>query len=160
PFFQSLQGMMRVKILQERSLTEEGYRELKKIRRASESFHQHVIEYLTYRWELNHLADQNFPGINDKALIGTQMKARDILKRMNRIQDHYTLLELLKLRLIELGKVSSDEDKKRLNDLVLTEMILVADKSKNSFVEQKLHLMFQSFFFTHIGDYQSALKIF
>ncbi|MBS1565955.1 MAG: hypothetical protein JST39_16315, partial [Bacteroidetes bacterium] len=46
-----------------------------------------------------------------------------------------------------------------LNDLMLSEMVLVAGRSK-SFTSQKLHLLFQSFFFTVISDYHSALKSF
>lgn len=159
-FFQLLQEIMRVKILQERSLGEEGYALLKKIRRSASISQRYLIEYFTCREELNYLSDSNFTGLNDKSLVETQMRAKDILKMLNHIHDHHSLFELLKYRLIYSGKISSDEEKKRLNDLMLSEMILVTGKSKNSFAAQKLHLLFQSFFFTDIGDYQSALRTF
>lgn len=158
--FHLFQEIMRVKILQERSLHEESYQLLKKIRKSANISQQHLIEYLTFREELDYLSDSNFQVMTDKTLIETQMKAKDILKVLNHIQDHHSLFELLKYRLIHSGKISSDEDRKRLNDLMLSEMILVAGKSKNSFAAQKLHLLFQSFFFTDVGDYQSALKTF
>ncbi len=159
-FFQLLHEIMRVKILQERSLPEDGYILLKKLRKSASVSQQHVIEYFTYREELNYLAESNFRAINDRLLIETQMKAKDILKSINHIHDHHSLFEILKYRLIHSGKISSDNEKKRLNDLMLSEMTLVAGKSKNSFAAQKLHLLFQSFFFTDIGDYQSALNTF
>jgi hypothetical protein len=62
--------------------------------------------------------------------------------------------------LIRSGKILANENRKELNDLMLSEMILVAGKSKNSFAANKLHLLFQSFFFTDIGDYKSASKTF
>lgn len=159
-FFQLLQGIMRTRVLQERSLDQEGYEQLKKVRRLATDSQQHLVEYMTYRDELNYFSDLNFRGLSDKTLIETQMKAKDILKSMNHIQDHHSLFETLKYRLVHSGKISSEEDKKRLNDLMLSEMILLSSKSKSSFAAQKLHLLFQSFFFIDIGDYQSALKTF
>lgn len=160
PLFQLLQGIMRVKVLQERSFPEEGYKELKKIRGQAHKQQQHFIEYITYRSELNFLSDANFSGIGDRQLVETQMKAKSLLRNLNHIQDHHSLLELLKYRLVHAGRISSEENKKKLNDLMLSEMGLVSGKSDNSFAAQKLHLLFQSFFFTDIGDYRSAHKTF
>jgi len=160
PLFGLLQDIMRVKVLQERSMREEGYEQLKKIRQAAQQQQQHFVEYLTYRDELNYFADSNFQGTNDRGLIEKQMKAKDILKNISHIQDHYSLFELMKYRIVHSGKIASDDDRKRLNDLMLSEMTLVAGKSKNSFAAQKLHLLFQSYFFTDVGDYQSAFKTF
>lgn len=158
--FQLLQQLMRARILKERSLTEEGFRELKKIQETAIRSEQHYIQYLTYRYELDYFGGENFKGLTDNELINLQMKARHTLKTINHIQEHHSLLELLKYRLVHTGKVLSDDDKKQLNDLMLSEMIIMAGKTNNSLAAQKLHLMFQSFFFTNIGDYQSALKTF
>jgi len=159
-FFQSIQGILRARILQERTLTDESYKELKKVKQVSNQYQLHFVEYLAYRNELNYFSDSSFMGISDEKLIKTQMKAKDVLKSLNHIQDHYSLFEILKYRLLYSGKVSSDDEKKRLNDLMLSEMVLVAGRGKNSFASQKLHLLFQSFFFTHISDHESALKTF
>src|SRR5882762_11011791 len=56
PLFQLLQGIMRVRILQERSFPEEGHRELKKVRDQAHKQQQHFIEYITYRNQLNFLS--------------------------------------------------------------------------------------------------------
>jgi len=159
-FFQLLHEIMRVKILQERSLHEASYTLLKKLRKSATLSQQYLIEYFTYREELNYLAEYNFRDINDRLLIETQMKAKDILRSINHIHDHHSLFEILKYRLIHSGKISSEEEKKKLNDLILSEMALLSGKSKNSFSSKKLHLLFQSFFFSDIGDYQSALNTF
>ena len=151
---------MRARVLQERSMPLEGYKELRKIRETASRYQQPMIEYLTYRYELNYLSESNFYELSDELLIKTQMAAKAVLKNINQIQDHYSLFELLKYRLIHTGKLSSDDEKRKLNDLMLSEMVLMTDKNKKSFSSQKLHLLFQSFFFTDIGDDQSALKIF
>jgi hypothetical protein len=159
-FFQSLQGLMRVRILQERSLAEEGYRQLKKLRRGAVDAQQHLIEYFTYRYELDYLSDLNFAGLSDRGLVNIQMEAKKSLRNLNHLQDHYSLFELLKYRIIRSGHIASEESKNELNDLILSEMALVANKANNNFTTQKLHLLFQSFFLMNIGDYPSALKSF
>jgi hypothetical protein len=160
PFFQQLHGIMQVQVLQERSLPGEAARQLGRIRDKAQRLQQQVIEYLTWRYELNFAADGNFGGIHDQQLVDMQMKARNVLKSINHIQDHHSLFELLKYRLVNAGRISSEENKKQLNDLMLSEMGLVAGRSGKSFAAHKLHLLFQSFFFTDIGDYHSALKTF
>lgn len=79
---------------------------------------------------------------------------------VHNIEGHYSLYELLRYRLARSGKIVSEENKKELNDLVLSEISLVAGKAGKSFESRKLHLLFQSFYFTDISDYRSALKSF
>jgi hypothetical protein len=159
-FFHLLQEVKRVKILQERSLTKEGYHLLIKVREEARESQQHLIQYLTYREELNYLSDSGFSILDDKALIGTQMQAKEILRLLDNIHDHHSLYEILRYRLVRTGKVASEVEERRMSDLVLTEMVLVGGKSRNSFTTQKLHLLFQSHFLTKVGDYSSALKTF
>jgi len=158
--FNLYRRLLRVKILQERSLPAAANRELKKLRDRSIARQHHLMQYLTFRLELNQLSDQRFPGISDDYLVETQMKAKEILRMVHNIEGHYSLYELLKYRLIHMGKVVSEADKKKLNDLLLSEISLVTGKVKNSFESRKLHLLFQSFYFTDIADHRSALQSF
>ena len=158
--FRLFHGMLRIQVLQERSLYKEGFKELKKLQQLAITSQNHLMEYFISRQELNYLAELNFKDLTEKDLIQKQMKARDILKSMLNTQEHYSLNEILKYRLNHSGKISSEENKKRLNDLVLSELGLVTGRNKNNYESQKLHLLFQSFFFTDIGEYKSALKTF
>ncbi|MET0464457.1 MAG: hypothetical protein ABW007_14930 [Chitinophagaceae bacterium] len=158
--FNLYRRLLRVKILQERSLPAAANKELKKLRDRSVALQHHLMQYLTFRLELNQLSDQRFPGITDDYLVETQMKAKEILRMVHNIEGHYSLYELLKYRLIHMGKVVSDADKRKLNDLLLSEISLVTGKVKNSFESRKLHLLFQSFYFTDIADHRSALQSF
>lgn len=158
-FFNLLHQLQEIRILKERSLEEEAFSQARKVGRMAAKYQLHWIEYYCYRDELRHYSDNNFTGITDQGLVTLQMKGKDILKSLSHIHDHYSLYELLHYRLIHTGKVASEEGRKKLNDLMLSEMVLVASKSK-SFISQKLHLLFQSFFFTVVGDYHSALKSF
>ncbi|RYG54427.1 MAG: hypothetical protein EOO01_01590 [Chitinophagaceae bacterium] len=158
--FNLYRRFLRVKILQERSLPVAANKELKKLRDRSIALQHHLMQYMTFRLELNQLSDQRFPGITDNYLVETQMKAKEILRMVHNIEGHYSLYELLKYRLIHLGKVVSDADKRKLNDLLLSEISLVTGKVKNSFESRKLHLLFQAFYFTDIADHRSALQSF
>ena len=158
-FFDLLYHIQEVKVLTERSLDEEAFKQIKKLRQRAGKLQQHWIEYYCCRYELNYYADNNFPALSDDSLIKLQMKGKEVLRNLGSIHDHYSLYELLKFRLIHSGKIVSEEGKKKLNDLMLSEMALVSGKAK-SFSSQKLHLLFQSFFFTDIGDYHSSAKSF
>jgi len=153
-------GLLRVRLLQTRSLQEEGYKELKKLQQLAIASQNYFAQYIIYRQELNYISDMNFTGMAEKDLVEIQMKARDILKDLRNTHEHYSLYELLKYRLVHSGKILSEESKKQMNDLILNEMGLVSGRVKKNFESQKLHLLFQSFFFIDIGDYRSALKTF
>ncbi len=158
-YFNLLHQLQEIRILKERSLDDEAIRQSRKVGRIAAKYQLRWIEYICFRDELQFYSDSNFTGVTDQELVNLQMKGKDILKSLSHIHDHYSLYELLHYRLIHTGKISSEEGRKKLNDLMLSEMVLVASKSK-SFISQKLHLLFQSFFFTVVGDYHSALKSF
>ncbi|ANH83082.1 hypothetical protein A8C56_20735 [Niabella ginsenosidivorans] len=158
-FIELLQRIQEAKILKERSLEEEALKVIKKVHRKAVQYQLPWVEYYCQRYILNQYADNNFSELSEAALVKLQMNGKHILKGFHHIHDHYSLYELLKYRLIHGGKVISEEGRKKLNDLMLSETVLIASKSK-SFTSQKLHLLFQSFFFTDIGDYTSALKSF
>lgn len=158
--FQLLYGLLRVNILKERNLPEEGYRELKKLQHIAHTTQEQLIQYLLSRYELDHFAKLNFQGLTETNLIEIQMKSRSVLRDIRNTHEHYSLHELLKHRLIHDGKTLSDDKMKQLSDLLLSEMSIVNARVKDNLESQKLHLLFQSFFFTNTGDYKSALKTF
>lgn len=159
-WFQQYYSLMRAKVLSERSLWQEGYKELKKAQKLSKELQDNIIHYLTCRLELNYWSESGFSTISEQELVDAQMKAKSTLRLLHQIQEHYSLFELLRHRVIYSGKSLSDSDKMKLNDLLISELSLTTRGSQHSFESQKLHLLFQSFFFINIGDYQSSLKSF
>lgn len=158
-FLDLLQKIQQAKILKERSLEQEAFKLIRTIHKAARHYHLIWIEYYCQRYELNYHSENNFNKVSEEQLINQQMSGKATLKSFNHIHDHYSLYELLKFRLTHSGKIISESEKKKLNDLMLSEIVLIAGKSK-SFTSQKLHLLFQSFFFTDIGEYSSALESF
>jgi hypothetical protein len=158
--FQQMQSFMRARILFERALVSEGFKELGKAQKLAGSTQNYLMEYMCCREELDMLANLNFPDMNESKLLELQTKGKSSLKSLSQVHDHHSLFEILKTRLTCLGMSVSEEAKRTFNDLLLSELSLVTSKVAFNFQATKLHLMFQSFFFTSIGDYRSALKTF
>lgn len=158
--FQLLYGLMRVSVLQERSLPGESYKELKKLQSIAAGSSNNYLQYIIFRQMLDYTSDNDFQGIVEQDLIELQMQSREILKDIRNIHEHHSLYEQLKYRLIHSGKILSEEKKTKLNDLILSEMGLLTGRTKANYESKKLHLLFQSYFFTDIGDYKSAVKTF
>ena len=158
--FQVTQGLLRINILKERNLPEQAFRELKKLQQTGIVHREQFLQYMMNRHELNYLTEINFQGVSEKQLIDIQMKTRDVLKEIRNTHEHNSLFEILKHRLVHSGKTIAAENRKQLNDLMLSELSIINAKSKHNLESRKLHLLFQSYFFTNIGDYKSALKTF
>jgi len=158
--YKLLYGLLQIKVLQERNLSEGAYSEIKRNILLASKYQELPLLHLLKRKELNYLSDINFKGIKEKDLIAKQVVAKDILRNIRNTQEHYTLYELLKHRLSHTSQTLSDETKTKLNDLVLSEIAIINTNIKGNVESKKLHLLFQSFFFIKTGDYRSALKTF
>ena len=160
PSYQQLYGWLGVQVLKERNLNTTGFRELNKLCAAAENSPNKTIQYLLQRERLDLLAQDNFRDMKEQDLIKAQMKTRELLKNIRNTHEHHSLYELLKLRLLRSGKILNEEGKKKLNDLLLSEMGILNGRVKDNMESRKLHLLFQSYFFTYVGEYRSALKAF
>lgn len=159
-YFSVMHGLLRIRVLKERNLGDEAYKEIIKLKRSSGVEREQVLHYAVNRQQLNHLAEMNFAGATEKEVVDIQMKSRDLLRDIRNTHEHNSLFEILKYRLARSGKTISEADKHHLNDLLLSELSIVNAKTKHTLDSRKLHLLFQSHFFTNIGDYKSAIKTF
>lgn len=153
-------SLMKARLCFERSLPEQALKELKKTQKIAEESQDHLVHYLAARMKLTQIADTGFPGLGEQDLVTLQMQSRQSLLNLRQIHEHYSLYELLSYRLTYSSSILSEKDKKKLNDLVLSELSLITRRGKQDFEPKKLHLLFQSFFFMHTGEYKSALKVF
>ena len=86
------------------------------------------------------------------------MKINEVLKYARTLNQHTQLYDILKHRLINKGYIRSDKQKEDLNDLVLSELHLIANNSYQGFEAQKLHLLFQATYYLNSGNYKSAIR--
>lgn len=152
--------LMKARLCFERSMPNRANKALAKALKLASQSQNHAITYQASRMELTALADVGFPMTTEQQLVDKQMKAKQTLQSLRQLHEHYSLYELLSHRLTKGTLAVHGKDDKKINDLILSELSLTTRGSQHEFEPQKLHLLFQSFFFIHTGEYRSALRIF
>ncbi|GHT31834.1 hypothetical protein AGMMS49574_14270 [Bacteroidia bacterium] len=147
-------------ILFERELFEDAIDELNKAKRLAKDFEYDLLLQLIRRTELQYLSALDFEGINERELVNKQMKIQEVMKYSRNINLHVQLYDILKHRLIYKGYARSDKQKEDLNDLVLSELHLIANSSYRGFEAEKLHLLFQATYYLNSGNYKSAIRFY
>lgn len=145
-------------ILFERELFDEAFTELDKAKKLATTYENDSLLLLIRRTELKYLSTLDFDNVSEKQLVYKQMKINEILKYAKSLNQHTQLYDILKHRLIHKGYIRSDKQKEDLNDLVLSELHLIANNSYRGFEAQKLHLLFQATYFLNSGNYKSAIR--
>jgi len=152
--------LMKARLCFERSMPNRAHKALKKAFRLASESQNHAVAYQASRMELTALSDVGFPMTSEQELVDKQMKAKHTLQSLRQLHEHYSLYELLSHRLTKGALAVNGKSDKKINDLILSELSLTTRGSQQEFEPQKLHLLFQSFFFIHTGEYRSALRIF
>lgn len=153
-------ALMKANIMFEKSLYEDGFKQLQKIKATAAEFELYIIELWASRLELYYLCNLNFHPITEPELIQKQMNIQELLKYARNIHQHTSLYELLRHRLLYKGSVRTVQQKEELNDLVVSELNIVSNPLAETFESYKTHLLFQAHYFITVSDYKSALKTF
>jgi hypothetical protein len=153
-------ALLKANIMFEKSLYEEGFKQLQKIQSTAEEFGQYIIQLWAARLELFYISSLNFFIIKESELIHKQMKIQSLLKYANNIHQHTSLYELLRHRLLYKGSVRTPHQKEELNDLLVSELNIISSPLAETFESYKTHLLFQAHYFITVSDYQSALTAF
>lgn len=145
-------------ILFERELKEEAFLELDRAKKLAHTFENDLALLLVRRTELKYLRTLNFEGLSEKQLVSKQMKISEMQKYSRNINQHLQLYDILKHRVMYRGHARSNKQKENLNDLVLSELNLVANTSYRGFEARKLHLLFQAAYYLNTSNYKSAIR--
>ena len=152
-------SILKANILFEKSLYEEGFKQLQKIQAEAEEYEHYIIHLWAARLELFYLCNLNFHTVTETELVQKQMKIQEILRYAKNFHQHTSLYELLRHRYLYKGGVRTQKQKEELNDLVVSELN-IASKPLETFESYKTHLLFQAHYFITVSDYKSALKTF
>jgi hypothetical protein len=153
-------SILTASVLFEKSMYEEGFGLLKKTQTEAGEFGEYSLQLWAARLELYYLCNLNFHSISEIELVQKQMKINELLRYSKNIQQHTALYELLRHRLLYKGQARSKQHKEELNDLLVSELNVVANPLADNFESDKLHLLFQAHYFITTNDYKSALKTF
>lgn len=152
--------ILKARILFEKSLYQECFDLLKKVRTSSATFENYPALLISSRLELDYLLSLNFPETDEKTLLHKHFKVNETLRITQKIHQQSVLYELLKHRMIYKGNARSEKQRTELNDLVVSEMSIVASSNLENFEINKLHQLFQANYLISVGDYKSALHSF
>jgi hypothetical protein len=159
-WFQQYQCLMRSRILMERSISHQAYKELKHAQNLALELQDNLIYYFTCFLDMRYWSDAGFIDKSEDEIVQMHVNAKSALRLVQKILDQSSLFDTLKYRGLHSGKSFSKKDDEKLNDLLISELSLITREFHDNFESNKLHLLFQSFFFINSGDYRASLKCF
>jgi tetratricopeptide (TPR) repeat protein len=159
-YYSLFDKILKARILFEKSLFDECFDLLQNVISRARKLENYYALLIASRLELEYLLSLNFPGIDEKTLLHKQFRINEAMRITQKINQQSALYELLKHRVLHKGNTRSEQQKNELNDLVVSEMSLVASSNVDNFEIQKLHQLFQANYLISVGDYKSALHSF
>ncbi len=159
-YYKLFHMLMNAKVLYEKSIYSECFQLISRIQCEAEKFENFSILLTAQRLELEYLLTLDFLDLSEQELLNKQLKIKETMKKIQKINEHSFLYELLRHRTLHKGNVRSIKQKQELNDLVISEMSIVSSTGVENFETQKNHLLFQANYLICVGDYKSALNSF
>ncbi|MGE5383846.1 MAG: hypothetical protein ACM3PX_10505 [Omnitrophica WOR_2 bacterium] len=157
-FYSLFNKILKARVLYEKSLFDECFEVLSAVKKQAKRYENYYAMLLAGRLELEYLLALNFPQLDEKELLQKQFELNESLKFLRKVNEQASLYEILKHRIAYKGYARSIKQKDALNDLVFSELSLVASFSPENFEIAKLHQLFQSSYLISVGDYKSALR--
>jgi hypothetical protein len=148
------------KILFNKGLNELGFSEIERGKKIALKHEKFFPFLLLARMELHHLTLIEFPDLDESSLLAKQEKINAVLYDELTVNKYSSLYELLLHRYIHKGVIRSEDEQRKLNDLVLEEFQVNANQRFHNFQTDRLHLHFQSTYFLITGDPKQSLEEF
>ncbi len=152
--------LLHARVLYEKSMYQECFHVLKKVKEKAVYYENHFALLVAQRLELNYLLTLDFEEVDEKKLLNKQYKMKNTLKSISQLNEQSSLYELLKHRMLNRGDSRSLAETQKLDDLVTSEISIVASAGVENFEIKKNHQLFQANYFVTVGDYKAAFNSF
>jgi len=152
--------LLHARVLYEKSMYQECFQVLKKVKEKAVYYENHFALLVAQRLELSYLLTLDFEDMDEQKLLNKQYKMNNTLKSIRQLNEQSSLYELLKYRMINRGASRSLEETQKLDDLVTSEISIVASAGVENFEIKKNHQLFQANYFITVGDYKAAFNSF
>jgi hypothetical protein len=159
-FYMLFNKILKARILYEKSLFDECFELLNIVMLQAEKYENFYALLLAERLELEYLLALNFPNLSEKEILKKQYRITESINYLRKINEQSSLYEILKHRVVNKGYARSQKQKNELNDLIFSELSIVASFGPENFEISKLHQLFQSNYLISVGDFKSALRSF
>lgn len=152
--------LLHARVMYEKSMYKECFQLLKKVKEKAIHYENHFALLVAQRLELNYLLTLDFEDVDEKHLLTKQYKMKTTLKNISQLNEQSALYELLKHRMLNRGASRSLDDTRQMDDLVASEISIVASAGVENFEIKKNHQLFQANYFVTVGDYKAAFNSF
>lgn len=125
--------LLHARVLYEKSMYQECFQVLKKVKEKAVYYENHFALLVAQRLELNYLLTLDFEDMDEQKLLNKQYKMNNTLKSIRQLNEQSSLYELLKYRMINRGASRSLEETQKLDDLVTSEISIVASAGVENF---------------------------
>lgn len=159
-YYMLFNELLHARVLYEKSMYPECLHVLKKVKEKAIYYENHFALLMAQRLELNYLLTLDFGELDEKKLLNKQYKMKNTLKSIGQLNEQSSLHELLKYRMMNKGVSRSLEETQLLDDLVTSEISIVASARVENFEIKKNHQLFQANYFIMVGDYKAAFNAF
>lgn len=152
--------LLHARVLYEKSMYKECFHVLRKVKEKAIYYENNFALLVAQRLELNYLLTLDFENVDEQKLLNKQYKMNNTLKNIRQLNEQSSLYELLKYRMINKGASRSLKETQDLDDLVTSEISIVASAGIENFEIKKNHQLFQANYFITVGDYKAAFNSF
>ncbi|MCD7935993.1 MAG: hypothetical protein LUG98_03965 [Tannerellaceae bacterium] len=149
----------KARMLYDRSLFYDCLELLAEVIETARKFELYEISMIAGKLELEYLLRLNFPSISQQELYHKHYRQVEAIKHIRKTTEQSSLYDLLKYRLIHMGNIRTDQQKKDMNDLMVSEFYLASSSGMDTNFEiTKNHQLFQASYLMATGDFKSALQ--
>jgi hypothetical protein len=152
--------LLSVRVLREKSMNMEALNMIVNVIKEAKKIENHFVLLIAQRMELEIYMTLHFNNTTEKALLNKHFQINQSINTIRKINEQTSLYELLKYRMLYKGNARSAKQKQDLNDLVFSEMSIVASSHSETFEIRKMHQLFQANYLIATGDYTSAIHSF
>lgn len=152
--------LLQSRVLYEKSLYDECFNLLYKIKEKARYFENDIVLLLAQRQELNYLLSIGFKDYNEKTILKMHNINRRTIMSIMKMSEHSSLYEILTYRIHNNGLLRSKDEVRKMDDLVTSEINIISNSKVDNFEVRKNHQLFQANYFIAIGDYRSAYNCF
>lgn len=145
-------------ILYRCGLVQAAIAELALAKKTARQHEEYALLLQIRQLELRYMGQDGFTQLSEKSLIEKQMKINRTLSHLRYAAQHMQLYEILKYRSLRQTGSRSERQRQRLDDLVLSELNIIANNSYSGFEVDKLHQLFQSAYFLQTGNCKVAIR--
>jgi hypothetical protein len=149
-----------VQILHRKGFIKDCFQKLTKLKEMALKNELYAHFLTAAKLELRYLSRDRFWSITETELMEKHRLITDVLEHEMQLHRHSSLHQILSVRFTHKGLVNNQQEKVKLNDLLIEESSILNNRNYRSFESKKTHLNFQSIYFLMIGEHEESLKIF